>query len=178
MDSNFGSDPYVGYLTRRGLPLANWCCMCWRNGETVDRLLIHRDFAHALSGDVFQMFGIHWVMLGSAASLLFCWRNWFGKYGLDVWNMVLGCLMWIIVELLFTMFIHFLVRPSTWYFCDFLYAFWSLVFIIVKNKVLSLSIIMHYLPIKKSIILKMEFISDCLKEIICVFGSSSNCVCF
>ena len=115
---------------------------------------------------------------GSAASLLFCWRNWFGKYGSDVWNMVLGCLMWIIVELLFTMFIHFLVRPSTWYFCDFLYAFWSLVFIIVKNKVLSLSIIMHYLPIKKSIILKMEFISDCLKEIICVFGSSSNCVCF
>lgn len=63
--------------------------------------------------------------------------------------MVLGCLMWIIVELLFATFIHFLVRPSTWHFCDFLYAFWSLVFIIVKNKALSLSIILHYLPIKK-----------------------------
>ena len=32
-------------------------------------------------GVVFQIFGIHWVMPGSIASLLFCWRNWFRKHG-------------------------------------------------------------------------------------------------
>ena len=47
-------------------------------------------------GDVFLIFGINWVMLGTAATLLFCWRNWFGKHGSVIWNMVLGCLMWIV----------------------------------------------------------------------------------
>ena len=47
-------------------------------------------------GDVFLIFGINWVMLRTVATLLFCWRNWFGKHGSVIWNMVLGCLMWIV----------------------------------------------------------------------------------
>lgn len=32
---------------RRSLPLANWCCMCRKEGESVDHLLLDCDVAHA-----------------------------------------------------------------------------------------------------------------------------------
>ena len=35
-------------LTRRRLPLMNWCCMCRSTRELVDHLLLHCDVAHAL----------------------------------------------------------------------------------------------------------------------------------
>ena len=57
-------------------------------------LLLHCDVVHALWVDMLQTFGINWVMPGFVASLLFCWRNWCRKHGSDIWNMVLGCLMW------------------------------------------------------------------------------------
>ena len=76
---------------RRGLSLVNWHCMCRRQGETAAHLLNRCDIAYALWGDVFQMFGIHWVMPRNVASLLFRRRNWFGKRGSDMWNMVLAC---------------------------------------------------------------------------------------
>ena len=41
-------------------------------------------------GDVFLIFRINWVMPGTVAALLFCWRNWFGKHGSVKWNVVLG----------------------------------------------------------------------------------------
>ena len=43
-----------------------------------------------------QAFGIHWVMSGSVAGLLSCWHPWLGKHNLDIWNLVPGCLMWIV----------------------------------------------------------------------------------
>ena len=33
-------------------------------------------------------------MSGSVADLLCCWHHWLGKYNSDIWNLVLGCLMW------------------------------------------------------------------------------------
>ena len=27
---------------------------------------------------------------------MLCWYNWFGKFSSDIWNMVPGCLMWVI----------------------------------------------------------------------------------
>ena len=35
-------------------------------------------------------------MLGSVAGLLSCWHQWLGKHNLNIWNLVLGCLMWIV----------------------------------------------------------------------------------
>ena len=35
-------------------------------------------------------------MLGNVSSLLFSKRNWFGKHGSNIWNMVLACLMWLV----------------------------------------------------------------------------------
>ena len=43
-----------------------------------------------------QLFGIDWVIPGSVVDLLFCWYHWLGKHSFDIWNLVQGCLMWII----------------------------------------------------------------------------------
>ena len=42
------------------------------------------------------MFGVQWVMLGNVVSVLFSWRNWLGKFGSDIWNMVPAYLMWLV----------------------------------------------------------------------------------
>ena len=62
----------------------------------MDHLLIHCPVAYSLWMRMLQVFGIQWVMPGLVKSLLFCWYNWFGKFSLDIWNMVPGCLMWVI----------------------------------------------------------------------------------
>ena len=35
-------------------------------------------------------------MLSNVDTLLFSWKNWFGKHGSDLWNMVPACLMWLV----------------------------------------------------------------------------------
>lgn len=40
-------------LTKTGMSLVSWCCMCRTNGELVDHLLIHCDVAYALCGVAF-----------------------------------------------------------------------------------------------------------------------------
>ena len=67
-------------LMLRGLSLANWCCMCCCNEETVDHLLLLCPIAHSLWVHMLQIFEIHWVMPGSIASLLFCWWQWVEKH--------------------------------------------------------------------------------------------------
>ena len=83
-------------LMLQGLPLVNWCCMWCYNEESVDHLLLHCPVAHSLWVQMLQVFGIQWVMLGSVESLVFCWSNWLGKFSSNVWNMVSGCLMWVV----------------------------------------------------------------------------------
>ena len=43
-----------------------------------------------------QTFGILWVMPGLVAGLLSCFYQWHGKHNSDIWNLVPGCLMWIV----------------------------------------------------------------------------------
>ena len=50
-------------LVKRGFSLVNWCYMCRCFGEMVEHLLLHCEFAYALWGGAFLMFGIQWVML-------------------------------------------------------------------------------------------------------------------
>ena len=83
-------------LMLQRLPLANRCCMCFCFAESVDHLLIHCPVAYSLWVQMLQVFGIQWVMPSSVESLVFCWYNWFGKFSSDIWNMVPGCLMWVI----------------------------------------------------------------------------------
>ena len=76
-----------------GCPMANYCCMCYCNEESVDHLLIFCQVAHSVRLYMLQLFGVDWVMPGSVADLLFCCYHWLGKHNSDIWNLVLGCLM-------------------------------------------------------------------------------------
>ena len=83
-------------LMLRGRILVNRCCMCHRNEETVDHLLLHCPVAHSLWVYMFQIFGTQWVMPGFVERLVYCWSFWLGKFNSDIWNMVPGCLMWFV----------------------------------------------------------------------------------
>jgi hypothetical protein len=78
----------------RGYTMVGWCCMCKRDGETVDHLLIHCAAVHVLWNYVFQAFHMQWVLPRSVVDLLFGWRNWFGRHHSHIWNLVPLCLMW------------------------------------------------------------------------------------
>ena len=80
-------------LMLRGRTLANRCCVCCCNEESVDHLLISCLVAHSLWMYMLWLFGIDWVMR-SVADLLFCWYHWLGKHNSNIWNLVPGCLMW------------------------------------------------------------------------------------
>ena len=70
----------IDNLVKRNLPWVNWCCLYRCDGETVDHLLPHCKFAHALwsEGFFFFMFGIQWMMPRTVVSLLCAWKNYLG----------------------------------------------------------------------------------------------------
>ena len=74
--------------------MAGWCCMCRRDWETGDHLLIHCDVASALWSAALSSFGVFWVFPNQVVDLLFGWHNSFGKHDSEVWNLVPVCLMW------------------------------------------------------------------------------------
>jgi hypothetical protein len=81
-------------LCKRGYYMTSWCCMCRCNGETVEHLLLHCPVVGVLWNWVLQAFGIHWVIPGTVADLLFSWWNGLGRHSSDIWNLVPACLMW------------------------------------------------------------------------------------
>ncbi|KAL4626758.1 hypothetical protein ACB092_05G120500 [Castanea dentata] len=82
------------YLAIRGV-LSSW--LPWKgDGESVNHLLLHCPVTHALWSCMLQAFGIPWVMPGSVADLICCWYQWHGKDKSVIWNLVPGCLMWIV----------------------------------------------------------------------------------
>jgi hypothetical protein len=83
-------------LIKRGYSLTSWCCMCCCNGENVDHLLLHCPVAGVLWNWTFQAFGVHCVISGTVADLLFSWWNGLGRHSSDIWNFVPVCLMWTI----------------------------------------------------------------------------------
>ena len=83
-------------LMLRAYPLANRCCMCYCNAESVDHLLLFCPIAHSLWTYMLWLFGINWVMLDSVVDLFFCWYHWLGKHSSNIWNLVPSCLMWTI----------------------------------------------------------------------------------
>ena len=76
--------------------MVNRCCMCGCNEESVDHLLIYCPIAHSLWVHMLQILRIQWVMPSSMESLMFCWSHWLRKFNSDKWNMIPGCLMWIV----------------------------------------------------------------------------------
>lgn len=86
----------IDNLVKRGQSLVNRCCLCCCDGETMNHLRLHYKLSHALWSAIFEVFGIHWIMPKTISSLLFAWRNWFGKHLPTIWNMVPECLMWLV----------------------------------------------------------------------------------
>ena len=83
----------IDNLIKKGQSMANRCYLCCCDGESVNHLLLHCKFTHALWCEVFAVFGIQWVMPRSISSFFFIWRNWFGKHLSTIWNMIPACLM-------------------------------------------------------------------------------------
>ena len=67
--------------------LVNRCCMCHRNEETVDHLLLHCPVVHSLWVYMYQIFGIQWVMLCIVGAI--GWENLIQTYG--IWFLAVWC---------------------------------------------------------------------------------------
>ena len=76
--------------------VVNRCCMCCGDGESVVHLLLHCPVTHSLWSFMLQAFGVHWVMPRTTAGLLSCWHQWLGKHNSNIWNLIPGCLLWIV----------------------------------------------------------------------------------
>jgi len=60
-------------LSKRRVNVIDRCCMCKKNGESVDHLLLHCEVARALWDVIFNRFSLSWVMLLRVVGLLACW---------------------------------------------------------------------------------------------------------
>ena len=83
----------IDNLRKWTILILDWCCMCKRNGESVDHLLIHCPIAFDLWSMVFTLFGIRCVMPKIVVELLACWQEKFGRHRKMA---VPHCLMWCI----------------------------------------------------------------------------------
>lgn len=81
-------------LRKRQVIVVNRCCLCKRDGESVDHLLIHCDIAQALWTAIFSRFGLSWVMPHRVVDLFACWWTGGRSRNAVVWKMVPSCLMW------------------------------------------------------------------------------------
>jgi hypothetical protein len=50
-------------LRKMHIIIVDRCCLCKRDGESVDHLLLHCDVASALWNHIFTRFGMSWVIL-------------------------------------------------------------------------------------------------------------------
>jgi hypothetical protein len=66
-------------LQKRSIVVVEWCCMCKKNGEFVDHLLIHCEVATRLWHYMFTVFGMEWVMQQKVLDLFACWNHVGGR---------------------------------------------------------------------------------------------------
>jgi hypothetical protein len=67
-------------LCKRNVIVIEWCCMCKKNGESMNHLLLHCEVARELWSYIFILFGIEWVMPRMVLELLTSWGTSVG-YG-------------------------------------------------------------------------------------------------
>ena len=84
-------------LRKRHIILVSWYCLCKKDGETVDHLLLHCPFSRKFWDMVFALFGVQWVMPGKIIDLLACWQGCLGRHRHNViWKCIPHCLTWCI----------------------------------------------------------------------------------
>ena len=63
----------TGNLRKRGIKVLDQCCMCKKDGESVDHLLLHCPIAYELWTMVFCLFGIEWIMPKRVINMFAAW---------------------------------------------------------------------------------------------------------
>jgi hypothetical protein len=81
-------------LRKRYIIIVDRCCLCKRDGELVDHILLHCDVASALWNNIFSRFGIFWVMPRSVLDLVACWWKSGRSRSATTWKIVHICLFW------------------------------------------------------------------------------------
>ena len=77
--------------------VVDWCCMCKRNGETLDHLLLNCPISQELWNMLCFLFGVHWVMPRGVVELIACCPGKLNRIRTKVlWRMLPHCLMWVI----------------------------------------------------------------------------------
>jgi hypothetical protein len=80
-------------LRKRQVIVIDRCCMCKKNEESVDHLLLlHCEVACVLWNALFSRFNLSWVMPRRVVDLFACWWTGGCSRSAVVWNMVLCCL--------------------------------------------------------------------------------------
>jgi hypothetical protein len=79
-------------LRKRNIIIVDRCCLCKRDGESVDHILLHCNLASALWNNIFSRFGISWVMPRSVLDLVACWWKSGRSGSATSWKMVPICL--------------------------------------------------------------------------------------
>jgi hypothetical protein len=64
----------VDNLRRQGFQLINRCCLCKKDEETINHLLLHCQYAADIWHLVLNRFWVSWVMPGNILQLLHCWK--------------------------------------------------------------------------------------------------------
>jgi len=84
-------------LRKRNIVVIEWCCMCKKNGESIDHLLLHCKVVRDLWSYILVLFGVEWVMPRTVLEVLTSWGASVG-YGRDkeVWRLAPLCLLWCI----------------------------------------------------------------------------------
>jgi hypothetical protein len=81
-------------LRKRQIIVINRCCMCKKNEESVDHLLLHCEVACVLWSAIFGRFRLSWVMPRRVVDLFACWWTGGRSRSAVVWKMVPCCLLW------------------------------------------------------------------------------------
>jgi hypothetical protein len=82
-------------LSRQGLTLVNWCCLCKKSEEIVNHLLIHCEFTSEIWHLVLVLFGVSWAMFGNILELLKCWKMQGQRQFTEaIWKVILVWSIW------------------------------------------------------------------------------------
>jgi hypothetical protein len=85
----------VDNLKRRGFQLINRYCLCKKDEEIINHLLLHCEFSVDIWHLVLISFGVSWVTPGNVSQLLQCWK--FFRHGHPreaIWKVIPALLMW------------------------------------------------------------------------------------
>jgi len=84
----------IDKLKKQHVIVVDWCCMCKKNGESVDHCLLHCEVVGTLWDVFFNRFWLSWVMPRRVVDLYACWLTVRSAQSVAVWKMLPSCLLW------------------------------------------------------------------------------------